>query len=214
MTILEVQGWTWGPPGGAPLWSDVAWRLEAGERQVLVGPSGCGKSSFMRCLIGLESPRAGSLSLRGQPVTGHAFLPLRKQVAYVPQRPVAIAGTIAEELAFARALAPSTTVDHQHALLVQLGLDGLPLGRRFDALSGGEQQRLCLVRSLSLMPQVLLLDETTASLDAVSERAVEAAIHAYLDQDPGRAAVWISHRESQIARLGARRVDVSSWRPQ
>ncbi len=212
-TLLEVEGWSWGPPNAPPLWDAVSWRLEAGAWQVLVGPSGCGKSSFLRCLVGLESARAGVLRWLGEPVIGQGFLMLRRQVAYLPQRPVAVAGTIADELAFARSLAPDATLDAQRALLATLGLGGLPLTRRFDALSGGEQQRLCLARALTLSPRVLLLDEATASLDAESEQAVERAVAAYLDAAPERAAVWISHRAEQLARLDATRVDVSKWRP-
>jgi ABC-type iron transport system FetAB ATPase subunit len=213
MSLLSVDGWTWGPPGASPLWQDVRWALEPGQRQLLIGPSGCGKSSFLRCLVGLEQPRAGCLRWRGELISGHGFLALRRQVVYLPQHPVAVAGSLADELAFVRAIRPQTTLAQQMALLELLGLQSLPQTRRFDALSGGEQQRVCLARALSLEPQVLLLDEATASLDSLSEQAVERAVSSFLAAAPSRAVVWVSHRPEQIARLDASCVDVSLWRP-
>jgi ABC-type iron transport system FetAB ATPase subunit len=117
---------------------------------------------------------------------------------------VAVAPTVEENLAFPRALAregEGLDAPAQDRLLRRLGLDGLDRERRFDRLSGGEQQRIALIRSLTPGPRVLLLDEPTASLDPESVADVVDLIREWCHEDADRAFVWVSHRGEEVREL-------------
>ncbi|MEJ2540658.1 MAG: ABC transporter ATP-binding protein [Gemmatimonadota bacterium] len=225
--LLEARGLSAPLDGPAPVLSGVNFELRARERVLLTGPSGSGKTTLLRCLVLLERCR-GEVRLDGEPVGPARVRELRRRVAWVPQRPVAVAPTVEENLAFARQLGgsvpgsgrgnamtdpsggdqmhPGLGLDGaaQDALLDRLGLSGLDRDRRFDGLSGGEQQRVALVRSLTPGPQVLLLDEPTASLDPESVADVLAVVEEWCDADPSRALVWVSHRGHEVQGLVTR----------
>jgi putative ABC transport system ATP-binding protein len=207
---LAARGITAPLSGGAPVLRDVGVALAPGERLVLRGPSGSGKSTLLRCLVLLE-PAEGEIRLDGDVVGPERVLELRRRVAWVPQRPVAVAPTVEENLAAARTLGRARDGDRgvldaaaQDALLERLGLGTLDRGRRFDRLSGGEQQRLALVRSLTPRPEVLLLDEPTASLDPENVSDLTAVIREWAEADPARALLWVSHDPAEVEGLATR----------
>jgi putative ABC transport system ATP-binding protein len=209
--------------GGPPALRDVEFELRPGERVLLAGPSGSGKSTLLRALVLLE-PCEGEVRLDGEVVGPDRVRELRRRVAWVPQQPVAVAPTVEENLAFARSAGRSPgggrpgegrSVDgaaraaRQETLMEALGLAKLDRSRRFDRLSGGEQQRLALVRSLIPDPQVLLLDEPTANLDPETVADVIQVVEAWCRGGPGRALVWVSHRASEVRSVVTRSVDVA-----
>lgn len=209
-SLLHIEDLSWAPPDrpDEPLFQAVSLEVYAGDRLALTGPSGSGKSTLLRCAVGLEARRQGRIWWRGEPVEAEGMRRFRTRAAYVPQQPVAIARTIADNLSFARQMAAELDADvldeqAQHALLDTFGLGGLDWQRDFAGLSVGERQRVVLVRSLTLQPDLLLLDEPTASLDADSAHAIERHLTDYVDAEPDRAFVWVSHQPDQIARLGA-----------
>jgi putative ABC transport system ATP-binding protein len=193
----------------------VEFELDAGERVLLTGPSGSGKTTLLRCLVLLE-PFEGEVRLDGAAVGPDRVRELRRRVAWVPQRPVSVAPTVEGNLAFARALGAKppdsgSALDAagQDALLDRLGLAGLDRSRRFDGLSGGEQQRFALVRSLTPGPEVLLLDEPTASLDPESVADVLALVDEWCRADPSRAFLWVSHRRDEVHEWVTRSVKIT-----
>jgi putative ABC transport system ATP-binding protein len=199
----------------APVLNDVALELDVGERVLLTGPSGSGKTMLLRCLVLLE-PFLGEVSLEGGTVGPDRVRELRRRVAWVPQRPVAVAPTVQENLAFAREVggghpASGSALDaaDQDALVDRLGLAELDRSRRFDSLSGGEQQRLALIRSLTPGPQVLLLDEPTASLDPESVTDVVSVVDEWCGADPARALLWVSHRRDEVRERVTRSVELA-----
>ena len=208
--IIAVRNLTTKPgDDGAPILRGVSLAVEPGERIVLTGPSGSGKSTLLRCMVLLERAE-GRVLLDGEDVDAGRVRELRRRVGYLPQRPVAIDDRIAGNLAFAREAADdgAGSLDEaaQLELLQRLGLDGLDRSRRFDGLSGGEQQRVALVRTLTVRPQVLLLDEPTASLDEDNVGAVVELLTEWVDERDDRALLWVSHQAREVESLASRRV--------
>jgi tungstate transport system ATP-binding protein len=173
--------------------SDVSASFPAAGPTVLIGPNGAGKTTLLRIAMGLDVPTSG----RVEEADGHEGRRLRK--AMVMQRPVMLRRSVAANVAFAlRAAGRSADEATVGALLARVGLGGLG-ARSARKLSGGEAQRLALARALAREPDVLLLDEPTASLDPAATEAVEAIIaeaHA-----AGIAIVMSTHDLGQARRL-------------
>jgi tungstate transport system ATP-binding protein len=152
--------------GNASILRDVTLSIDAGPPTVLIGPNGSGKTTLIRLAMGLLDPTAG-LVRWAQPD------PAARRQAIVFQKPVMLrrsaGGNVAYALKAAGRAADTTTVLR---LLDRVGLAPLA-GRSARRLSGGEQQRLALARALARDPEVLFLDEPTASLDPAATKAVE-----------------------------------------
>lgn len=215
--LLEVRDLSWtAPDGDEPIFRGVDFQLGAGDLVVLEGPSGAGKSTLLRCVIGLEDGRSGTVLWRGEEVGAHNIRPFRNRVVYVHQSPEPIAPRIGDNLDFPRRIQVDFPdyadavmgEDEQRRLLARFHLEDLDFSRRFDELSLGEKQRLALVRCLSVRPEVLLLDEPTASLDETNARRVEDYVTEYVEEGSDRAAIWIGHDAEQRRRLGGRRLDM------
>jgi len=174
---------------------DVTLAIPAGEVTALVGPSGAGKTSLLRLLNRLDDPTAGEVAHDGRPVASYPVRALRRRVGFVFQSPTMFAGTVADNLRAAAALAPPDGGTPADALAA---LDAAELPRAFaerDAgrLSGGERQRVALARALVADPAVLLLDEPTAALDPeVGERLMRTV--ARLPVERGVDVVMVTHR--------------------
>ncbi len=217
---IAVQDLTTKPgDDGAPILRGVSLAIAPGERVVLTGPSGAGKSTLLRCMVLLE-PHQGRVLLDGEPVGPERVRELRRRVGYLAQRPVPIDDTIAANLAFprqaagdGRATGDVLDADAQRALLDRLGLDGMDHDRRFDALSGGEQQRVALVRTLTVGPEVLLLDEPTASLDPENVEAVVELLSDWVTETDDRALLWVSHHAHEADALATRSVALKELAP-
>jgi tungstate transport system ATP-binding protein len=158
--------------GGTTLLRDVNLRIAGGAPTVLIGPNGSGKTTLLRVAMGLVLPQQGRVSWGA-----HAgSKPLR--AALVFQRPVMLRRSVQENLDYALAVAgvPDTECAARATrLLALVGLDGLA-DRPAPRLSGGERQRLAIARALARDPEVLLLDEPTASLDPMATQMIEELI--------------------------------------
>ena len=181
-------------PGGVPVLIDIELVLAAGGRTVLLGPNGAGKSTLLRVLHGLIPPSAGSIAW-GDATTR----PLGQAMVF--QRPVLLRRSAADNVRYALDLAGvrGNEADARIAeALDEVGLGSLA-ARPARVLSGGEQQKLAFARVWALRPEVLFLDEPTASLDPAAARAVEqivADIHAR-----GTTIVMTTHNLVQAKRL-------------
>jgi tungstate transport system ATP-binding protein len=181
-------------PGGAPVLSGIDLAIEAGGRTVLLGPNGAGKSTLLRVLHGLIPPSAGSIEW------GKSHSRPRGQ-AMVFQRPVMLRRSAAENVRYALDLAGVRGAEADARIaeaLDEVGLRTLAT-RPARVLSGGEQQKLAFARVWALRPEVVFLDEPTASLDPAAARSVEqivADIHAR-----GTTIVMTTHNLVQAKRL-------------
>lgn len=166
----------------------VSDHIHAASTTAVVGASGSGKSTFLRLLNRFEEPTEGSITLDGQPLASHDVHALRRRVGLVAQRPTMLTPTIGEEL---RVGAPDLDDAQLRVLLERVAMPGIPLDRATANLSGGEQQRVALARTLAVEPEVLLLDEPTSALDEASARAVDRVIGSLVAG--GLTVVLVSH---------------------
>ena len=164
---------------------------------VIMGPNGAGKSLLLRLMHGLIVPSAGEIRWAGVPMNAD----MRQRQAMVFQKPVLLRRTAAANIAYAlglRGVARGERRSRSHEALQLAGLESRA-ATPARVLSGGEQQRLCLARALSLDPDVLFLDEPTASLDPASTLAIERLL---LDaQSRGIKVIVVTHDVGQARRL-------------
>lgn len=194
--------------GGRTLWNDLDLTLGAGERLAVVGASGSGKTLLLRTLAGLEPIQTGELRFQDRPLSDWSMPAYRARVVYLPQRPALPEGAVEAAL---RVPFQFRVHRHQHfpldrarELLASLGREESFLQQGTERLSGGEAQLVALLRALLIGPDVLLLDEPTASLDAHAVRAVERLVEDWLRAQPQRACVWTSHDRLQVERISDR----------
>jgi tungstate transport system ATP-binding protein len=183
--------------GGRTIIEGVSLEIEAGPSTIILGANGAGKSVLMRLMHGLLDPTAGRVEWHA---LEHAGAP-RKQ-AMVFQRPVMLRRSAQANVAYALKIAGIRK--NQREPLVHDSLEGVGLAhlahRPARVLSGGEQQRLALARAWALHPEVLFLDEPTASLDPSATREIEAVIRAF--DAAGTKIVMATHNLGQARRLG------------
>lgn len=177
---------------GKTLLSPVSFDLHQGEFLWLTGPSGAGKSTLLKIIASLLEPSGGEVRFNGQPIDGLKPESYRQRVSYVFQTPQLFGQSVYDNLSLPY-LIRQKSVDRQHLgdELQRLGLPATMLDSPIDQLSGGEKQRVALLRNLQFLPDILLLDEISSALDAENKRTVQQVI----DQSvaAGTAAIWISH---------------------
>lgn len=155
----------WLERGGRTVLRDAALDVPRSCVTALIAPSGAGKSTLLRCLTRFVDADRGEITLAGRPIRELPPRELRHRVGLVAQRPVMLEGTVAENVAY------GLTADHASAAAVERALASAGLsagfaGRDARELSGGEQARVALARAIVRGPEILLLDEPTAALDA------------------------------------------------
>jgi ABC-type iron transport system FetAB ATPase subunit len=191
--------------GGRAVHASLSFAVASGEALFVRGPSGAGKSLLLRALAGLDAPDAGRVVLDGATLEDLGAPAWRARVCYVPQSRVPHEGTPARLYVAAQKFAAQRGRPRGDlpALVHALGLEQAALHRSWASLSGGEAARAALAVAVALRPDVLLLDEPTAALDAASARRVERALKA-----SGAALVWVSHDPAQPGRVGGRVLDL------
>jgi ATP-binding cassette, subfamily C, bacterial CydC len=184
--------------GGPPVLEDVTFSLEPGKRVAVVGPSGAGKSTLAGLILRFADPTSGRIFFGGHDVRGYAQDELRGLIGVVAQDTHVFNETLRANLLIAK---PEATDDDLQRVLARAQLcdlverlpDGLnsPLGEQGLKLSGGERQRLSIARTLLKDAPLLVLDEPTANLDPMTERALLDAVYSLMRD---RSTLVITHR--------------------
>jgi ABC-2 type transport system ATP-binding protein len=176
----------------------IGFAIPEGAVVGLVGRNGAGKSTLMRCLLGLQTPDEGQSWLLGEPSLALTDA-VRERLGYAAQTPDLFPRlTGAEHLEEMAAVYPGVHMPDAVALAARLDL---PLGRRADALSLGDQQKLAVVLALAHDPDLLLLDEPVASLDPISRRDFMRALFAMRRKPAPRTVLVSSHLLSDLERV-------------
>ena len=206
-TVLErpvtvhVSGLRHHLPGGRPLFDDLDLTVRAGESLVLLGPSGVGKSTLLRLLAGLDQPSGGELRVGSGTDTdgGHSY-------AVVFQKPLLYPWlTVRENVALGgrfRSLRGRVDTAHVDELLAHFGIADLADSRP-DAISGGQAQRVAVVRAAATRPEILLLDEPFSALDPVT-RADSQRWLVGVTAELGVTTVMVTHDVDEALVVGSR----------
>lgn len=180
----------------------LSFEVPAGKLVALVGPSGAGKSSALSLLLGHSVATSGSVSWDSKNFSLLSRRGVREQLAWVPQEPVLLSGSIRENLKIGRVDATDaqlwTALERAHAAdFVKSFANGLEedVGERGSRLSGGQRQRLAIARAFLKEPSLLLLDEPTSALDASTEAEVQAGLNELM---AGRTTLVVAHRLSTV----------------
>lgn len=200
-------------PGRESVLEGVDLKIAAGEVVALTGPNGIGKSTLVRLLMRFYEPDAGVITLDGKDIRDWNVQELRRQIGYVPQRPLLFNASVADNIsmknpnATRRAIEEAARLSGSWDFICSLpdGMDTL-IGDHGVRLSGGQRQRIALARALFADPPIYVFDEATSMYDMPSEAAfVENCMH----QLKGRTILLITHRPASLA-LADRILEASS----
>ena len=188
---------------------DISFEIGPGEVVALVGPSGAGKTTVANLLPRFWDVTSGRITLEGTDVRRLAFADLRGAIGIVPQDPALFSGSVRENIAYARSITDGPPPSEEDIIGAARAahafefIERLPrgfettIGERGIKLSGGQRQRIAIARVFLRNPAVVVLDEATSSLDAESERLIEAAMEDLLRN---RSTLIIAHRLGTVRR--------------
>ena len=187
---------------GVPILNGISASVMEGELITIIGPSGSGKSTFLSLINRMTDPDSGVLLFKNTPYMNLDVLELRRKIGLVFQLPTMLPGTVRDNLLVGPKLFQQELSEREiEHLLEQVGLSKSLKSQDARTLSGGQKQRVSLARSLANQPEVLLLDEVTASLDPNSSEEIEELIQ-QLHQQQGKTILWVSHNLKQAKKVG------------
>jgi ATP-binding cassette subfamily C protein CydD len=212
---FENVHFAWDPSRG-PVLDGLSFRAPAGEILLLVGPSGSGKTTIIEMLLGFVRPDQGRVTINGADIATLVPQALANLIAWIGQRPMLFAGTIRDNIRFARPEATDREIEDaaqfgrvsDFAARLPAGLDTV-VGEGGYGLSGGEAQRVALARAYLKNAPLLLLDEPTAHLDPATEADVLDGLRRLAI---GRTVILATH-STAAHRFGGRRLDLTLSAP-
>jgi putative ABC transport system ATP-binding protein len=202
--ILQLEEVSKSATRHLPLFSHVTAVVDEPSIIHILGKSGQGKSTLLRILGLLSRPDSGTMSLHGIPSAAWSPEQWRSKVSYVAQQAIMLPGSVEDNLRTVSRLHDKPFEQaYAQSLMERLELSDVDWSKPAAQLSGGQKQRLALIRSLLLRPEILLLDEVTASLDTVSKQAVEQVL-TELNRSSGTTLIWVTHDLEQARGIGQR----------
>ncbi|MDR7871174.1 MAG: ATP-binding cassette domain-containing protein [Tissierellaceae bacterium] len=198
MSSLEFQNVSYIKDNTAIL-KDITISINQGDYVSVIGPSGSGKSTFLKLICNLINPSEGVILYKNKSIMEYDPIEFRKNVAYCFQTPYLFGDTVMDNITFPYEIRDSEVdLERVEELFALFNLDKDYLYKKVINLSGGEKQRIALIRSLLFKPEVLLLDEVTSALDADNAEIVENIMN-HLSQ-LGTTIIWITHNMEQSKR--------------
>jgi len=199
---VELRDVSFGYGDGEPVLEQLSLEAKPGETIAIVGRSGSGKSTIARLLLRFYDVRSGAITIDGVDIASAQLASLRANVGYVPEEPFLFSASVHDNIAFGKPDATRAEVEAAaHDAMAHDFVAALPggydtrVGERGYTLSGGQRQRIALARVLLTNPRILVLDDATSSVDAMTEAAIHRALH---DRRTDRTTILIAHRESTI----------------
>jgi len=183
--------------------NDATFSINEGDFTVIVGPSGAGKSTLLRLFNRLADPSSGEIRFRGKNILEFPVMELRRRIGWMPQLPVRFKGNVDENLALPFRISRQHKYSNEEiesAVDDVKALDLLPaelFSREADELSVGEAQRMSLLRSLVLKPDVLLMDEPTSALDRTNAEQLLEQV-GKVRSEWNLTVVLVSHRPDEV----------------
>ena len=195
MSLLEFQNVSFINDDKAIL-KNVTVAIDAGDYISVVGPSGSGKSTFLKMCCHLISPTEGTIIYKNKSIMEHNPMELRKNISYCFQTPYLFGETVMDNISFPYSIRGiKADLERAEELFLLFNLDKDYLKKDVRNLSGGEKQRIALIRTLLFQPEILLLDEVTSALDFDNTIIVENVMKS-LNQN-GTTILWITHNPEQ-----------------
>lgn len=185
--------------------TNISLDVAAGECISLMGPSGSGKSTFLKMCSYLISPTEGKMYYKDEKFSKYDPMKLRQSISYCTQIPYLFGTTVKENLEFPY-IVKNQNFDSEWiaSMLVEFGLDESFVDKDVATLSGGEKQRIALIRNLVHKPEILLLDEVTSALDEMSASLIEQHVKKLVAE--GMTVLWVTHNEEQSTKIFNKRV--------
>lgn len=188
---------------------DITLSIDHGDYISIVGPSGSGKSTFLKLCCHLISPSKGTILYNNKSIMEHDPIELRKDIAYCFQTPYLFGKTVMDNISFPYSIRNNKMdLERVEELFLLFNLDKNYLKEDIKNLSGGEKQRIALIRTLLFKPQLLLLDEVTSALDVDNTLIVENVIKS-LNRD-GTTVLWVTHNPEQSRKNANKRLTIES----
>ncbi|MCM8760096.1 MAG: ABC transporter ATP-binding protein/permease [Candidatus Omnitrophica bacterium] len=180
---------------------DITFSLKKGERLGIVGPTGVGKTSLIGLILRFYEPEKGQILIDGKDIRRYKLSTLREHIGFVPQEPILFNDTLTRNISLSES--PDMERVKKAAEIVGISdfIESLPngydtiAGDRGMSFSGGQKQLICVARAIYRNPEVIILDEATASLDSQSEKALQEAMERIMG---GRTVFIIAHRLSTL----------------
>ncbi|MCM1298387.1 MAG: ATP-binding cassette domain-containing protein [Firmicutes bacterium] len=199
---IELKNVSFEYEAGVPVLKNLSMNIEAGKFYGIVGKTGAGKSTLINLISRLYDPTNGTIAIDGINIRNIAFEDLRRSIGIVSQETYIFMGTVADNIRYAR---PDASLEevveaaksanaHDFILKLPDGYDTV-IGSGGADLSGGERQRISIARALIQKPNILILDEATASMDTRTERKIQNAVE---NLKKGRTVIAIAHRLSTL----------------